>query len=136
MNDQYKIWNYIYWMSLGWLAVIAVMMMYDSYLMWFEASRLEFFQPNHTLKTAILTFPMLGLSCVAWLLKKKNRDKEVYLSSVIYFIGISILGLPYYKLRANLDLDNGLLFLGTAILYLAVLWPISNFVSKKWFSRK
>jgi len=136
MNDQSKIWNHIYWVSLGWLAVIAVIMMYDSYLMWFEASRLEFLEPNHTLKTAILTFPMLGLYCVAWLLKKKNRDKVVYLSSVIYFIGISILCLAYYKLRANLDLDNGLLFLSTAILYLAVLWPISSFVSKKWYSRK
>lgn len=57
----HKHWKVLLGVSLVWLSVVAGIMLYDTYLMWFEGARLEILQPNHRLKTVLLTFPMLGV---------------------------------------------------------------------------
>jgi len=45
---------------------------YDTCSMWLGHPGVEFLQSNHRLKTALLTFPMLGVYCVALYKKKRN----------------------------------------------------------------
>jgi len=72
MEYKSKKWNHIYNFSLGWLIVITGLLIYDTCSMWLGYSGVEFLQPNHRLKTALLTFPMLGIYCVASSQKKRN----------------------------------------------------------------
>ena len=44
-----------------WLLCAVAVMLYDTYLMWFAQSRIEWLQPNHRFKTAVMVFPALGL---------------------------------------------------------------------------
>ena len=44
-----------------WLLCALAVMLYDTYLIWFEQSRIEWLQPNHRIKTGLLAFPALGL---------------------------------------------------------------------------
>ena len=67
-----KIWSGVLRFSIAWLVIVALVMLYDSYLMWFADSRLELLQPNHRTKTVLLTFPMLA---IFYLARFKSKSK-------------------------------------------------------------
>ena len=56
---------------------VSILLSYDTYLMWFENSQVEFLRPDHGLKTALLIFPVLCLYIIAVSQRKKlHRSKR------------------------------------------------------------
>jgi hypothetical protein len=54
-------WSVIYKISFAWLCVVTAILLYNTYLMWFADTRLEWLQPDHRLKTGLLVFPALAV---------------------------------------------------------------------------
>jgi len=65
---------------------------------------------------------------------KKVPNESTNPSGVVYLVGIFLLGTCYYQVKEALG--GGVLFVIAAIIYLAVLRLIGDFVAKKWHGRK
>jgi hypothetical protein len=60
-SREFMNWVLVHKICSVWLLCALAIMLYDTYLMWFAQSRIEWLQPDHRLKTAIMIFPALGL---------------------------------------------------------------------------
>lgn len=60
-----KKWDMIYWVGMAWLICVVILLSYDTYLMWFENTKIEFLRPNNRLKVGLLIIPQLSIYMVA-----------------------------------------------------------------------
>jgi hypothetical protein len=70
-------WNVIYKISSAWLFVATAILLYNTYLMWFADTHLEWLQPDYQLKTGVLIFPALALFYFArFKIGKAHADQD------------------------------------------------------------
>jgi hypothetical protein len=54
-------WKAVYKISIAWLFIVAAILLYNTYLMWFTDTHLGWLQPDYQLKIKILVVPALAL---------------------------------------------------------------------------
>ena len=64
-GSNIQIWDTIFWTAIVWMIFVSGLLGYDTYLMWFENTNIEFLRPQHGLKVTLLIVPALVVHYIA-----------------------------------------------------------------------